>query len=62
MVNYDDDYLTEKNEEPSFSAGVGWINTSNAIISNCFMREMIWSLNFQLNKYLMRYVTGVKVN
>ena len=48
ISDFDNDYLPEKNEEPSLSAGVRCVNTSNVMISNYSMREMIRSLNFQL--------------
>ena len=39
------------------------VDTSNVMISDDSMREMIRSLNSQQRqKYLMRYITGVKVN
>ena len=52
-VDYDDDYLTEENEEPPLSEGVatsGCVNMSNVMVSDDSMREMIRSLNSQQGK------------
>ena len=49
-VDYDDDYLTEKNKGPPLSEGVGTsrcVNIFNVIISDDPMREIIKSLNSQ---------------
>ena len=49
-VDYDDDYLIEKNEQPPLPEEVGTsgcVNMSNVMISDDSMREMIRSLNSQ---------------
>ena len=49
-VDYDDDYLIEKNEQPPLPEGVGTsgcVNMSNVLISDDSMREMTRSLNSQ---------------
>ena len=49
-VDYDDYYLTGKDEEPPLSKGEGTsgcVNLSNVMISDNSMREMIRSLNSQ---------------
>ena len=64
-VDFDDYYLTENNTELVFSEGVrasACVSMSIVMISGNSMREIIRSLIFSKIKYLIRSITGVKVN